>query len=334
MGKKQFQAVQQRPNDPYIYLYVMGEWYCYNPAEPPLGSGAMGDVYRGYRCLNGTPIAVKRVKDAFANNPMIRDRARLEASLAFRHPNLVEMIGCCEYSQTEGPIFILSNLVEVENIETYVKNFENLPNKVEKVCSAICSVLDALDYVHSRGVIHRDVKPSNIMVENGYNVRLMDLGIARLNGGNKFSQVGFIGTPEYSAPEQIRMDEGGERVEINATTDIYELGITFYELLTGSNPMNCESEADTLANQISEPIPADSSIPKRLMKVIWKATEKEQGKRYQSAIEFKRAIEDALQPEPTKWEKAKMWMQDNVIMVTAIVASFVFLVFLVILILM
>ena len=312
----------------------MGEWYCYNPAEPPLGSGAMGDVYRGYRCLNGTPIAVKRVKDAFANNPMIRDRARLEASLAFRHPNLVEMIGCCEYSQTEGPIFILSNLVEGENIETYVKNFENLPNKVEKVCSAICSVLDALDYVHSRGVIHRDVKPSNIMVENGYNVRLMDLGIARLNGGNKFSQVGFIGTPEYSAPEQIRMDEGGERVEINATTDIYELGITFYELLTGSNPMYCESEADTLAKQISEPLPADSSIPKRLMKVIWKATEKEQGKRYQSAIEFKRAIEDALQPEPTKWEKAKMWMQDNVIMVTAIVASFVFLVFLVILILM
>ena len=312
----------------------MGEWYCYNPAEPPLGSGAMGDVYRGYRCLNGTPIAVKRVKDAFANNPMIRDRARLEASLAFRHPNLVEMIGCCEYSQTEGPIFILSNLVEGENIETYVKNFENLPNKVEKVCSAICSVLDALDYVHSRGVIHRDVKPSNIMVENGYNVRLMDLGIARLNGGNKFSQVGFIGTPEYSAPEQIRMDEGGERVEINATTDIYELGITFYELLTGSNPMNCESEADTLAKQISEPLPADSSIPKRLMKVIWKATEKEQGKRYQSAIEFKRAIEEALQSEPTKWEKAKMWMQDNVIMVTAIVASFVFLVFLVILILM
>ena len=334
MGKKQFQAVQQRPNDPYIYSYVMGEWYCYNPAEPPLGSGAMGDVYRGYRCLNGTPIAVKRVKDAFANNPMIRDRARLEASLAFRHPNLVEMIGCCEYSQTEGPIFILSNLVEGENIETYVKNFENLPNKVEKVCSAICSVLDALDYVHSRGVIHRDVKPSNIMVENGYNVRLMDLGIARLNGGNKFSQVGFIGTPEYSAPEQIRMDEGGERVEINATTDIYELGITFYELLTGSNPMNCESEADTLAKQISEPLPADSSIPKRLMKVIWKATEKEQGKRYQSAIEFKRAIEEALQSEPTKWEKAKMWMQDNVIMITAIVASFVFLVFLVILILM
>ena len=334
MGKKQFQAVQQRPNDPYLYLYVMGEWYCYNPSEPPLGSGAMGDVFRGYRCLNGTPIAIKRVKDAFANNPMIRDRARLEASLAFRHPNLVEMIGCCEYSPTEGPIFILSNFVEGENIETYVKNFENLPNKVEKVCSAICSVLDALDYVHSRGVIHRDVKPSNIMVENGYNVRLMDLGIARLNGGNKFSQVGFIGTPEYSAPEQIRMEEGGEKVEINATTDIYELGITFYELLTGKNPMNSDSEADILTKQLKETLPADSSIPRRLMKVIWKATEKEQGKRYQTAIEFKRAIEDALQPEPTRWEKAKMWMQDNVITVTSIVAAFIFLVFLIVLILM
>ena len=328
---KQFQTVQQRPNDPYIYLFVMGEWYCYNPMEAPLGSGAMGDVYRGYRCINGSPIAVKRVKDAYANNPMIRERARLEASLAFRHPNLVEMIGCCEYSPTEGPIFILSHFVEGENIETYVKNFENSLNRVEKVCNAICSVLDALDYVHSRGVIHRDVKPSNIMVENGSNVRLMDLGIARMNGGNRFSQFGFIGTPQYSAPEQIRREEGNTSTEINATTDIYELGITFYELLAGENPMDCEKEVDTLAKQIDEPLPKSDCIPNRLMKVIWKATEKEQSKRFQTAMEFKRAILEALEPEPSVGEKISTWIQGNVVTMVAIAAVVAFLIFVIVL---
>ena len=79
----------------YIYLFAEGVWYCYNPAEMPLGSGAMGDVYLGFRCDDGVKVAIKRVKDYFANNPMIRQRARQEASLAFRHPNLVELLGYC-----------------------------------------------------------------------------------------------------------------------------------------------------------------------------------------------------------------------------------------------
>jgi len=301
--------------------------------EPPLGSGAMGDVYRGYRCKNGTMIAVKRVKDFYANNKMIRERARLEASLAFRHPNLVEMIGCCEYAPDNGPIFILSNFVQGEDIDKYVKGFEDSPNRVEKICSAICSVLDALDYVHSRGVIHRDIKPSNIMIENGSNVRLMDLGISRMNGGNKFSSYGFIGTPQYSAPEQIKREEGNTANPINATTDIYELGITFYELLTGENPMDSESEAETLARQISESLPPNPAIPKKLMHVIWKATEKEQAKRYQTALEFKNAINDALLPDPPLAERISQWIQGHVTVVVSVVVAIAFILFLIILIL-
>lgn len=326
-------TVVQRKNDPYIYLYVMGEWYCYNPMEPPLGSGAMGDVYRGYRCKNGAMIAVKRVKDFYANNKMIRERAKLEASLAFRHPNLVEMIGCCEYAPDNGPIFILSNFVQGEDIDKYVKGFADSPNRVEKICNAICSVLDALDYVHSRGVIHRDIKPSNIMIENGSNVRLMDLGISRMNGGNKFSSYGFIGTPQYSAPEQIKREEGNTANPINATTDIYELGITFYELLAGENPMDSDSEAETLARQISEALPSNPAIPKKLMNVIWKATEKEQSKRYQTALEFKNAINNALLPDPPLTERVSKWIQNHIVMVISIIVAIAFILFLIILIL-
>lgn len=327
------QAVQQRPNDPYLYLYVMGEWYCYNPADMPLGSGAMGDVYKGYRCRDGLVIAVKRVKDAYANNKMIRERAKQEASLAFRHPNLVEMIGYCEYAPETGPIFILSNFVHGKNIDEYVKGFENSPHRTEKICSAICAVLDALDYVHSRGVIHRDIKPSNIMIENDSNVRLMDLGIARMNAGNKFSSFGFIGTPEYSAPEQMQREQNGTLVQINATTDIYELGITFYELLNGSNPMSCNTEVETMTRQMKEDLPASERIPKRLMQVIWKATEKEQSKRYQTALEFKHAIQAALLPEPSLSQQVTDWIQENAMMLLGGVTVLAVLVFVIVILL-
>ena len=328
------QTVVQRPNDPYIYLWVMGEWYCYNPMEPPLGSGAMGDVYRGYRCSNGAIIAIKKVKDAFANNRMIRERARQEASLAFRHPNLVEMVGYCEYAPNTGPIFILSHYVQGEDIDKYAKSFENSPQRVEKICNAICSVLDALDYVHSRGVIHRDIKPSNIMIENGSNVRLMDLGIARMNGGNKFSSYGFIGTPEYSAPEQMLREQNGANVQINATTDIYELGITFYELLAGNNPMSCPSEAETLTKQMKQQLPSSERIPHKLMQVIWKATEKEQNRRYQTALEFKHAIQNALIPDPPLWERISDWIQEHTMLVIFGAVAVAVIIFIIILLLM
>ena len=296
-------TVFQRPDDPYIYLLVMGEWYCYDPTSTPLGSGAMGTVYMGYRVKDGTRMAIKRVKDSYSNNPMIRERAKQEASLAFRHNNLVEMIGYCEYAPDNGPIFLVSKYVSGKNIDEYAKEFLNGSDRVEKICNAIFQVLDALEYVHSRGVIHRDIKPSNIMVESDSNIRLMDLGIARMNDGNKFSQYGFIGTPQYAAPEQILRD--------NAATDIYALGITFYEILTGANPFDADTEVDTLTRQMREALPPHDAVPKRVMNVIAKATEKEQSKRFQTAGEFRDALREALLPPKTVFQRFKEWLGLN-----------------------
>ena len=305
-----YQQVVQREGDPRIYLNVMGRWYYYDPNSVPLGEGAMGTVYLGFSCNSNQRIAVKRVKDVYANNKMIRERAKQEASLSFSHPNLVQMIGLWEVAPDYGPLFILSGYVAGITLDAHIEeqlNYLPLEDKVEKISNEICKVLDALQYLHSRGVVHRDVKPSNIMIENGSTVKLMDLGIARLNGGNKYSSFGFIGTPQYAAPEQILRDN--DNSEINAQTDIYALGVTYYELLTGKNPFKTEVEAEMLSRQIKMKLPYDKNIPRCIFDVIMKATEKTPAKRYKSAIEFKFAIAEALQR--SKENYVKFWVISN-----------------------
>lgn len=298
--KGQFQPqVFQRDGDPFIYLWVNNQWYCFNPNEQPLGCGAMGTVFLGFSCNTSQRIAVKMVKSEYANNKTIRERARQEAGLTFSHPNLVQMIGICEVEQDKGPIYILSGYVGGITLEKHVKEqLNHLPfaERVDKIAFEMCNVLDALQYLHSKGVVHRDVKPSNIMLENGNTIKLMDLGIARMNGGNNYSSFGFIGTPQYSAPEQIMRDK--DHMELTPRTDVYALGVTFYELLTGTNPFCSDIEAEVLSRQVTKPLPYDKQIPKKLFKVIRKATEKDPNKRYSTALEFKIAILDALRDEP------------------------------------
>ena len=293
-----YQQVVQQEGDPRVFLNVRGEWFYYDTQSPPLGDGAMGTVYLGFSCNSNLRIAVKRVKDQYANNRLIRERAKQEASLSFSHPNLVQMIGLCEVAPNYGPIFILSAYVAGVTLDAHVQNQLSMlseEDRVDKISREICDVLDALQYLHSRGVVHRDVKPSNIMIENGSVIKLMDLGIARLNGGNKYSAYGFIGTPQYAAPEQILRES--DHTEIGAETDIYSTGVTFYELLTGNNPFKCEVEAEMLTRQITKKLPSDKKIPKRLFKVIQKATEKDPAKRYCTATEFKFAILEALEKD-------------------------------------
>lgn len=320
MNTNDTNQVFQRDGDPLIYLQVKGRWFYYNPTSKPLGEGAMGIVFLGYDMNSNQRIAVKYIRPTYANNPLIRQRAKQEASLSFSHPNIVQMIGMCEYQQGNGPIFVLSSYISGITLEEHVKKqLSQLPHseRVEKISHEICSVLDALEYLHSRGIVHRDIKPSNLMLENGCTVKLMDLGIARMNGGNKFSSYGFIGTPQYAAPEQILRDSTA--AEINATTDLYSLGITFYEFLTGCNPMNCKIDADTLSNQVTKKLPYNKAIPNRLFKVISKATEKDQNNRYQSAKEFKLAIMDAIsRPDCSKF---RLWIEGH--KVVAFVIGFI-----------
>lgn len=271
----------------------------YHSEDFRIGGGAMGEVFKGWCTDNPEQkVAVKKIYNRHAEAPYIRRRARYEASLSIDHPNIVKMLGYCEFERNRGPIFIISELVRGTTINKFIPAIDPIM-RVEVVSRMICSVLDALTCLHSHTppVFHRDIKPSNIMVENGRNIRLMDLGIATSEGVSLGTVEGiWIGTYPYTPPEQVQ----GKKGDINATSDIYSLGITFYELLTDKNPFAGGSDVDIMEKQLTMKLPYDNRIPKKLFKVLLKATEKEQSDRYQSAADFKKAIIDANKPESSK----------------------------------
>jgi eukaryotic-like serine/threonine-protein kinase len=276
-------------------------FYYFHCENAILGRGAMGEVFKGCRCEDpDRKVAIKRVYPKISENTEIRKRARYEASLSIDHPNLVKMLGYCEFDHDKGPIYIVSELIQGTTINKYVRNVEAY-NRTEIVKRMMCSVLDALTCLHNQTppVWHRDIKPSNIMIENGCNVRVMDLGIATAEGISlgTISGKGF-GTYPYAPPEQII----GDRDRINATSDIYSLGVSFYELLTGCNPFEAESDIDVIQKQLEMDLPYHYTIQQPLFKVLRKATAKKQSSRYQSAVEFKKAILDSDQPNHFPWK--------------------------------
>lgn len=300
-------SIQQRGN--VVFLHADNEWYAYDFTNRPLGSGAMGTVYRGWRVRDKRPVAIKQVTPKYANIPSIRQRARLEASMQFSHPNLVEMLGCCELSPNNGPMFIISEFVRGITLDEHIKvhKLRAKPDATQRICETIYPVLDALNYLHSKEIIHLDVKPSNIMLENDYKIRLMDLGIAYTHDAVKITSPGILGTPQYAAPEQV-LKQGDTHLDIDPTTDLYELGVTLYELLSGSNPFYAQTIEQTIIKQRTEILPPIDGVSKYVMAVIHKATSKKKEDRYQSATEFKQALQEALKPHPNIFKRFLDWL--------------------------
>lgn len=297
-----------------VQLRVNRDWFWFDLNVPPLGSGAMGTVYLGRNVRNSHDlVAIKRVNPRFSMKPGIRSRARLEANLAFRHPNLVEMIGLCEVGGLQGPMFIISRLVQGVTLENHVlTNFSNRPDRVTKIVRLMFPILEALDFIHEKGIVHLDIKPSNIMIENGCNVRLMDLGIAYTHEDSGPIAPGLLGTPGYAAPEQY-ISQGQMEVNFDARTDIYQLGATLYELLSGSKPYGM-SGGSSMPSGNSNPsvgIPGNNNVrlekiagvPSNLMAAIGRALQLNPSERYSSAREFANALRQALVPRTGFWER-------------------------------
>lgn len=251
-------SIRWQQNNPNIYLLVNSRWYRYDTSFPPVGEGAMGIVYLGFDCQTNEKVAIKMLRKEFWNNISIRNRLKLEASIRIDHPNIIRMIGFCEEGTETGPLYVLSEYVCGVTFKEHVQNQLGHTGSAErnkKIVSEFMPILYAVSHLHSLGIIHRDIKPMNIMLQDGYRIKLMDLGIAKADCFFDAHLKGFIGSKPYAAPEQVVPDNVEAKIDHRA--DIYALGVTLANLLTDHFPV---CKGDNLPDTITSIIDRATAI--------------------------------------------------------------------------
>ena len=295
-----------------------GIYYEYDVEATPLGEGGMGRVFKGYRVVERTgermPVAIKAIYDNIPER--VVERARREANIQLDNDNLIRMYGFVEtvtpvagttdYTVHYHVIMELLIGVTLENVmkgETSGQNGMQIPfaaeiysqyvqNRYAAVVRIMKPILSGLMALHDKGFIHRDVDPSNIMLTIDGKIKLIDFGICKQivsleNLDKALTATGmFMGKVNYAAPELVLGDVKSQ----NYTTDIYALGILLYQLCTGHLPFSGTNQ-DILSANLRKPLPMDDVRRGDFKKIICKATEKIQSKRYASVAEFRVDLE-------------------------------------------
>ena len=257
--------------------------------ESLVGVGGMANVYRGTDLKTGNQIAVKVLKDEFLDNEELVRRFKNESKAIsiLSHPNIVKVY---DVSVTDKLQYIVMEYVDGITLKEYLKQRGGALTWKETVHFAT-QVLSALQHAHSKGIIHRDVKPQIIMLLADGSIKMMDFGIARFSRAQSQTVSDkAIGSVHYISPEQAK----GERTD--ARTDIYSVGVMLYEMLSGRLPFDGDGAVSIAIMQISEkPKPLAEIAPQTpagLRQITEKAMEKDPDKRYQSAQEMLAAIEE------------------------------------------
>lgn len=273
-----------------------------------VGVGGMANVYRGVDEKNGNAIAVKVLKEEFLDNEELVRRFKNESKAIsiLDHPNIVKVY---DVSVTDRLQYIVMEYVDGITLKEYLKQRGGALTWKETVHFAT-QVLRALQHAHSKGIIHRDVKPQNIMLLADGSIKMMDFGIARFSRAQSQTVSDkAIGSVHYISPEQAK----GDRTD--ARTDIYSVGVMLYEMLSGRLPFDGDGAVSIAIMQISDkakPLAQVApNVPQGLCQITEKAMEKDPDKRYQSAREMLEAIEEFKRNPSIRFEYEYRNMQDN-----------------------
>ena len=265
--------------------------------ERKLGSGGMADVWLAEDQELGRKVAIKMLHERYANDTQFVERFRREATHAagLSHPNVVSIF---DRGETDGSYYIVMEYVEGRTLKELLVTRGPCP--VPVAISYVRQVLAALRYAHRNGIVHRDIKPHNVLVDHEGRVKVADFGIARA-GSSQMTEAGsIIGTAQYLSPEQAR------GAPVDESSDLYSTGIVLYELLTGDLPFNGETPVEIAMKHLSQVPPAPSAIrpeiPRDLDLVVLRALAKEPADRYRSAKEMDRDLELIGRGEPVGTE--------------------------------
>ncbi|MDD5748865.1 MAG: Stk1 family PASTA domain-containing Ser/Thr kinase [Actinomycetota bacterium] len=262
--------------------------------EQLIGSGGMADVYRAKDNLLGRTVAVKVLHPQFAKDSVFIERFRQEAQAAanLNQPNIVNVY---DWGNEDDTYFIVMEYVEGRDLKRIInEGGAILPERAVEIAIAITHALEA---AHSHGIVHRDIKPQNIILTVDNTIKVMDFGIARQTGSSAMTQTGTIlGTAQYISPEQAQGYTADPR------SDLYSLGIVLYEMLTGKAPFDGDSPVAIAYKHVREdPLPPsmiNPDVSPELEAVIMKALAKNPENRYQNAPELRADLERLLEGAP------------------------------------
>jgi serine/threonine protein kinase len=253
-----------------------------------IGRGGMGVVYRGKDTVIGRPVAVKMLISDVDVSDEARQRFFREARSAgqLAHRNIITIY---DFGEEGGRAYIVMELLTGESLTNLLARGVKLP--LEQQVEIMMRVSEGLAFAHSRGIVHRDVKPANLFVTTDGQVKILDFGVARI-ASSKLTRSGLlVGTPDYMSPEQVM------GMVVDQRSDVFSAGAVFYQLLTGRKPFAAKRLPDVL-NRVRLEQPeavTEAEAPAELTAIVMKALEKDPAKRYQRTIEMLASLTRFLQ---------------------------------------
>jgi serine/threonine protein kinase len=251
-----------------------------------VGQGGMAQVYKGHHLALRRNVAIKLIHSYLVSGDGFIQRFQREAQLvaALRHPNIVQVY---DFDVQEHVYYMVMEYIDGQTLAARLQYLRD-QNKLMSLSQAtdlLVSLCGALDYAHAQGMVHRDVKPGNVMFTGKGQPVLTDFGLAKIVAGSTNSSSGLVvGTPMYMSPEQAYGESG------DARSDIYALGVTLFELATGRAPFQGDTPLSIALKQVNEPLPSprhiNPRVPEQIEHIIFVATEKKPENRYQSCAEM------------------------------------------------
>ena len=251
-----------------------------------LGAGGMGVVYKAIDTHLDRVVAIKALNPEFSQNPELLERFRGEAraQAQLNHPNLATLYA---FLVQDGAAYMVMEFVDGETFHAMLKARGPIP--AAEAVPLFRQALAGIGHAHRLGIVHRDIKPTNIMLNRDGIVKVMDFGLAKVAGGHGMTRSGVrLGTAYYMSPEQVLVKP------VDARSDIYSLGVTLYEMLTGQVPFQADSEFEILNDHVNTPPPPPSRqhrIPQGVEDAVMKALAKNPDQRFQTAEQFSAALE-------------------------------------------